>query len=439
MSNESPNYDSHAERSIAGSVLCEPETLADFLNEASTEDVYELRPRLILEAAVSLVDEGKPVDCLTVCDLLESNGHIDKVGGRDKVMDLAESVVTVAHVAAHAKIVREEAVRRKITYLCHEVAKKAQVESENPDVLLDILVSQIDTMGATRNCSVTAKDASAKMIRAFESGVEVNPVIPTHLSSLNENLGGFGRGEMIVVAGRPSMGKTALAMNFVDHISVNRGLPSIVFSLETEADQLFRNLVTSRAQVNQRRFVNGRPQQGDEERVYAAAAQIGNADIVVHDNPAITLTGIRMVSTRLARQFGQLGLIVVDYLQLMTGTKAENRQQEVATLSRGLKVLARQLDVPVIAVCQLSRAVEFRNPPRPRLSDLRESGAIEQDADKVLLVYREDYYEEKDDNRGRAELIVAKNRIGETGATYAMFIREQMRFADIETNYGNPL
>ncbi len=441
MRDRIPPHDLNAERSVLGAVLLDASAMADVAPILTLADFYRSSHAVMYGGMWAMWSEGREIDVTTLRDFLRQSGALEKAGGEDALHDLATEFFTASNADHYARIVRDHSIRRKVIQAGIEMARAGYDAGEPAEDLLDAAAARLLSMDRTRDREPQAlAEMIGGMMRRWEANEKPRPGVSTPLSDLNALLGGWRPGELVVIAGRPSMGKSSLAMNFVSHAATVEGRSSAIFSLEMTADQIAEGLLASDAGVNPRQFREGLASDDWPKLTASASRYDSGATIWIDDASRVTTVGIRSGLRRLCAKDPDLSLVVVDYLQLMEGSgKRENRQQEIAEISRTLKVLAREFKVTVLAVSQLSRAVENRNPPKPRMSDLRESGSLEQDADVVLLIYREDYYDREADTKGTAEIEVAKHRSGPTGTVTAVWLPHHLRFRDAAKNYSFPV
>ena len=394
-----------AERSVLGALLLHADAVVDvaFLKP---EDFYLPRHQLVFQSIVSAYNERHATDPIVVGEDLSRQGRLQEAGGHEHLLDLVESVVTAAGVVYHAEIVREKSIQRRLLETCLDVARKAYDNELDARDLLDEAERQI-----------------FEIARQDKNGDAVS--IADVLQSTFERIDKLR--ELVIVAGRPSMGKTTFALNLTERVA-NLGAGIAFFSLEMSNQQVIQNMLCCRSQIDGAAMRKGRITDQQYKRLQEEAAKLYETPIYVDDTPGISITQLRAKCRRLKQKHG-ISMVVVDYLQLMSGGgRFESRQQEISAISRGLKSIARELSVPVIALSQLNRDVENRDDHRPRMSDLRESGAIEQDADVIILLHRDDYYKPTEQNAGLAQIIIAKQRNGPTGEVVLRFFREYMRF-----------
>lgn len=430
-----------AEQALLGSLLVDNRAwdhVADLITDA---DFYRHDHRLVWHAIASLIRQDKPADVLTVADALQAMGKAEDAGGLEYLNALATSVASAANVKVYAEMVRDRAVLRRLIEVSEEITSDAlEPKGRATSEILDTAESRIfqisEDNGRQRKDFVALPElVSAVVRRVDELYSRENPDdvtgMPTGFIDLDRMTSGMQPGDLIIVAARPSVGKTAFAMNIGEHVAVHQKMPVAVFSMEMGAVQLATRLVGSVGRIDQQRLRNGRLTDDDFMRLSEAIRRMQDAPLHIDETPALNPLELRARARRLARQFGQLGLVVVDYLQLMTsasGSARENRATEVAEISRALKSLAKELKCPVIALSQLSRKVEERTDKRPIMSDLRESGSIEQDADVIFFIHREDRYDPDTDNKGIAEIIIGKQRNGPIGSVTLTYLGQYTRF-----------
>ncbi|MBN1653786.1 MAG: replicative DNA helicase [Deltaproteobacteria bacterium] len=435
-----PPNDLAAERAVLGGILLDNDALNVVIEILRPEDFYSDANRLIFNTMVEIAKNGVPVDIVTLRAQLATAGKLQSVGGDDYLLLLTNTIPTVANIEAHSKIIFEKSVIRRLIVSCHEIAARGYGDYGLMEEFLD---------GAERSVFEVSKQrirhpyehVSAVVTRTFEQVTaaaerkEHVTGLPTGFKRLDSMTAGMHAGDLIIVAGRPSMGKTAFALNVsVNACSKDKHSPVVVFSLEMPKEQLASRMLCSEAQVDAARLRTGRLFKEDWPKLAEAAGTISDLPIWIDDTPGLTLMELRAKARRLRAEKG-LALIVIDYLQLMrSGSRNESREQEISEISRSLKGLAKELELPVLALSQLNRGVETRGTKdkRPQLSDLRESGAIEQDADTILFIYRDEVYNSETQDMGIAEIIVGKQRQGPTGTVRCRFSREFTRFDNLE-------
>lgn len=433
-----PN-NAEAEAAVLGAVLMENRSLNECLSIIGPDDFYSDRNKLIFLALCELSDKGKPIDGILLSNHLKERGQLDRIGGQLYISDLLDSTISSANVAHYARIIKDKAILRAIIKAAGEMADHAfSINGEGPGVVLDeAMRSLMDISIDRRRHDVRdAKDISKATFKAIEERHENTNFISglsTGFNELDRWTSGLQKSELIIVAGRPGMGKTALGVNIVENV-VLAGVPAAVFSLEMSSEALMTRIFSSLANIDSRRLRCGRISDSDWPRLVEIVHDISAAPLFIDDSSVLTPMQLKAKARRLKIDKG-IGLIVIDYLQLMTGTgKTESREREIAEISRSLKALAKELHIPIIALSQLNRAVENRSKKEPSLADLRESGAIEQDADVIIFLYRDEVYNKSEDNpeRGLAEISIAKQRNGPTGAFKMRFSAELTRFYNLE-------
>ena len=434
------------ERGVLSCMMQAPEYAVGAAMEVLSEDHFHVPAHSMLYALmVEQNDSGKPVDPVSLQQLLMDRKLMENVGGPAAVAEIYTFAPTPAHVTHYATQVREKATLRRVITSCSECINRAFEDQENVGPLLDEVEAKILGIRegeADKKGLLTMKEHVFKAIDDLEArAANPNAIngVATGFKLLDEMTGGMHPGEMIIIAARPSMGKTSFAMNIVENVAVDQNRPCAVFSLEMTADSLVQRLICSRAKINMRALMSGQfLNQGSFQQMTRAASALAGSKIFIDDTPALSILDLRSKARRLHKMH-KIEMIMVDYLQLCRSTSRraqDNRQQEIAEISSGLKALAKELSLPIIVLAQLNRGAESRTSNKPKLSDLRESGSIEQDADVVALLFRPEYYAEDDDSRaetaGEAELLIAKQRNGPTGGVPLTFRKEFMRFEDRE-------
>ncbi len=432
-----PPQNLDAEESVLGAMMLSPGAIGAVSEALDASDFYRESHAKIYRAALSLYAKGDPVDAITLVDELEERGELEKVGGRVRIHELAALVPATANAGHYARIVREMATLRGLIRAGSAVA---QLGWDRPGETTDLVdraeqivfdLSQSRVTSEFTHIETLLKESFERITALYEAGVDVTGT-PSGFRDLDRLTAGFQPGNLVIVAARPSMGKSALGLCIATNLAVRGEVPTAIFTLEMSKSEVTQRLMCSEAKVESQRLRTGKLGADDWPRLTAACDKLAKAPIYVDDTGSITMMEIRSKARRLKSKEPSLGLIVVDYMQLMTtGQTAENRVQEVSQISRQLKVLARDLDVPILAMSQLSRAVEQRHDKRPILSDLRESGSIEQDADLVMFIYRDEYYNEESDQQGLAEVHLAKHRNGPTDSIKLSFLKRYAKFADL--------
>ena len=425
-----------AEQAVLGSMLTSKEAVSKAMQWVSAGQFYKDAHVRIFSCMVNLFEKGEPIDAISVVDRLKKKKDLESVGGAYYITGLAESVPTTANVEYYAKIVLEKYTLRKLIQVSHEVSKEAFEDAQDVDDILDSAESAIFNISEKR-LRGGFEHIDPILQNTFEEldKIATNPGIvtgvPSGLMDLDAITSGFHSGELIIVAGRPGMGKTALALTMGRNTAVMDKTGVGIFSLEMANHQLAMRLLCAEGRVDSHLVRTGKLPKSQWKNLSIAVGQLAEAPIYLDDTAAMSVLEVRAKARRLKAEH-DVGLLIVDYIQLMTGPKgAESRQQEISQISRSLKALAKEIEVPVIGLSQLSRAVESRSDRRPQLSDLRESGAIEQDADVVIFLYRPWVYSQEEDDRGKATIIVAKQRNGPTGTIEATFIDRFARFENI--------
>jgi replicative DNA helicase len=430
-----PPQNLEAEASVLGGVLLENEAINQVLEVLRPEDFYRESHRKIFRAMIDITDRGEPVDLITLSEFLNGKHDLEAIGGAAYLASLADFVPTAANIGYYARIVREKAILRSLISTATEIASRGYEEQGNVEEFLDTAEKVIFEISEKKvKASFIAVGEmitdTLKTIDKLYQRKEMVTGVPTGYEDLDKLTAGLQPADLIIVAGRPGMGKTAFALNIATNAAY-AGVGAAVFSLEMAKEQLVLRMLCSEARVNSAKVRSGYLGERDFPQLARAAAKLHEAPIYIDDTPAISVLELRAKARRLLRDRGKkVGLIVVDYLQLMRGMgPASNREQEISEISRSLKALAKELNVPVIALSQLNRKVEDRTGRRPQMSDLRESGAIEQDADVIMFIYREELYDKNNDEvKGKAEVIVEKQRNGPTGIVTLTFLGEFTRF-----------
>ena len=437
-----PPHSTEAESSVLGGLLLDNgawDRVGDLLHAS---DFYRFEHRLIWEAIYDLVNQSKPADVVTVYEQLQNQGKGSEVGGLAYLNALAQYVPSAANIRRYAEIVRERAVLRKLIAASDEIATSAfNPSGRNVAEVLDMAEQRVFQIGEESSRMKQGFQSMNTLVvdlldRVQEMADNPNDItgVPTGFIDLDRMTSGLQAGDLVVLAARPSMGKTAFAINIAEHVALNEGLPVAVFSMEMAANQLAVRIVGSIGRIHQGRLRTGKLNDDEWPRLTEAIERLGSVSLHIDETAGLTPSELRANARRLARTCGKLGLIVVDYLQLMSGSKSdgENRATELGEISRGLKMLAKELQCPVIALSQLNRSVEQRTDKRPMMSDLRESGAIEQDADIIMFIYRDEYYtKEQCKEPGVAEIIIGKQRNGPTGTVKLAFLNHMTRFESL--------
>jgi replicative DNA helicase len=437
-----PPHSIESESSVLGGLLLDNgawDRVGDLLKDV---DFYRHEHRLIFTAISALVNASKPADVITVFEQLQSIGKAEEVGGLKYLNDLAQYVPSASNIRRYAEIVRERGILRKLISASDEIATQAFNPQGMPVAkILDQAEQKIFKIGEEGSRMKQGFQSMDTLVvelldRVQEMADNDNDItgVPTGFVDLDRMTSGLQAGDMVVLAARPSMGKTAFAVNIAEHVALNEGLPVAVFSMEMGAAQLAVRIVGSIGRIDQGHLRTGKLSDEEWPRLTEAIERLRTVSLHIDETPGLTPSELRANARRLARQCGKLGLIVVDYLQLMSGSNSsgsDNRATELGEISRGLKMLAKELQCPVIALSQLNRSVEQRTDKRPMMSDLRESGAIEQDADIIMFIYRDDYYNKDSKEPGIAEVIIGKQRNGPTGTVKLAFLKPLTRFESL--------
>jgi replicative DNA helicase len=443
-----PPHSIEAEQSVIGGLMLDNtafEKVADLIGE---NDFYRYDHRLIWTQVSKLIEKSHPADVLTVFEALKSSGKVDDAGGLQYLNQLAQEVPSAANIRRYAEIVRDKSVLRRLISTSDEIAGQAlNPLGKDTRQLLDEAESkifQISEEGARGKVGFQSlQDILSQVVAQVESLIENQGSdgvtgVPTGFVDLDQMTSGLQPGDLIIVAGRPSMGKTAFSLNIAENVAINQGLPVAVFSMEMGASQLVMRMLCSVGRIDQQKVRTGRLGDDDWMRLMSTMQKMQDAQLFIDETPGLNPLELRARARRLARQYGQMGLIVVDYLQLMSGSSSngENRATEISEISRSLKALAKELKCPVIALSQLNRSLETRPDKRPVMSDLRESGAIEQDADVILFIYRDEVYDADSKDKGYAEIIIGKQRNGPIGKVRLTFLGQNTRFDNAAQNFS---
>ena len=426
-----------AEQSVIGSMLMDREAIIAASEMVTADDFYQHQYGVMFEAMVELFNEGKPVDLVTLQDRLKEKDVPPEVSSLEFVRDIITTVPTSANVKSYAGIVREKAVLRRLINVNEEIAGECYLGREPLETILADTEKRIFDLLQSRGSAefVPIRQVALNVLENIEKASRTKETvtgIPTGFIDLDYKTSGFQPSDFILIAARPSMGKTAFVLNVVDHVAVRKGIPCMIFSLEMSKEQLVNRMLSMESNVDSQKLRTGTLTDADWDAVVEGVGVIGGSKLIIDDTPGISITELRSKCRKVKLEHG-LGLIVIDYLQLMSGSGKrgnDNRQQEISEISRSLKALAREMKAPVVALSQLSRACETRTDHRPMLSDLRESGAIEQDADVVMFLYRDDYYNKDSEMKDMAEVIIAKQRNGPIGTVNLVWMPQYTRFAN---------
>lgn len=431
-----PPQNLEAETSVLGAVLLENDALNRVLEILREDDFYREAHRRIFSAILHLYEHSEPVDLITLSEVLKTRGELEDVGGIAYLNALVNGVPTAANIAYYAKIIKEKAILRKLINRATEIVSQSYSNAGDVDEFIDQAERTIFEISEdrVRPSFYPIKDlikAGFKTIERLYEKRQLITGVPTGFQRLDELTSGLQPSDLIIIAGRPSMGKTAFALNIAQNAAVQASVPAAIFSLEMSKEQLALRMLCSEAKVDAHRLRGGFLGEADWPKLTRAAGSLSEAPLFIDDTPGISALEMRAKARRLKLEH-KLGLVIVDYLQLMRGrASVDSREQEISDISRSLKALAKELAIPVIALSQLNRRVEERGDKRPQLSDLRESGAIEQDADVILFLYRDEVYNKTEENRGKAEIIIGKQRNGPTDKVDLTFLDKYTRFENL--------
>ena len=427
-----------AEQSVIGSMLMDREAIISASEIITADDFYQHQYGVMFESMVELFNENRPVDLITLQNRLNEKDVPPEVSSLDFVRDIITTVPTSANVKSYANIVREKAVLRRLIKINEDIANTCYVGKEPLETILATTEKTVFDLLQSRNSGdfVPIRQVAMNVLEKIEEASKNQGTvtgIPTGFIDLDYKTSGLQPSDFVLIAARPSMGKTAFVLNLVDHIAVKKGLPCMVFSLEMSKEQLVNRMLAMESNVDSQKLRTGTLSDSDWDAVVEGIGVIGNSKLIIDDTPGISIMELRSKCRKMKLEYG-LSVVIIDYLQLMSGSGkggGDNRQQEISEISRSLKALASELSAPVIALSQLSRACETRQDHRPMLSDLRESGAIEQDADVVMFLYRDDYYNKDTDMPNIAEVIIAKQRNGPIGTVNLVWRPEFTKFANM--------
>ena len=438
-----PPHNIEAEQAVIGAIFLEPDAFSTAAERIGPNDFFRASHQVIFEVMYQLFEKGEPIDIVTVTTMLANAEKLDIAGGVTYLTDLAGSVPTAANIDYYSKIVEEKALLRRLIKTATEIVTETFSKEDEVEDVLDEAEKRILEVASRKNVNAfrPIKDV---LINVYENIEQLHHAkdditgIPTGFRDLDRMTAGFQRNDLIIIAARPSVGKTAFALNIAQNVAINTNENVAIFSLEMGAEQLVQRMLCAEGNIDSQRLRTGKLEQEDWGKLTMAMGSLSHAGIYIDDSPGIRVTDIRSKCRRLKQEHG-LGMIIIDYLQLIQGSEnsKENRQQEVSEISRSLKGLARELEVPLIALSQLSRGVESRQDKRPMMSDLRESGSIEQDADIVGFLYRDDYYDSESEQQNIIEIIISKQRNGPTGTVELAFVKEYNKFVDLDFRYEN--
>lgn len=428
-----------AEQSVVGSMLMDKEAITVASETLVSEDFYARQYGVMFEAMVELYNEGKPVDLITLQERLREKAVPAEIYSIEFVRELINSVPTSANIKYYADIVSEKSTLRKIIKVNQEIENECYQDQEKLEVILESTEKKIFNLIQNRNSGdyVPIKDVVIRALEKIELASK-NKGAVTGISSgfydLDYKTSGFQPSDFVLIGARPSMGKTAFVLNIAQHVALQKGVSTVIFSLEMSKEQLVNRMFSLEANVDAQSIRTGNLNDRDWEKLIESAGVIGKSNLIIDDTPGITISELRSKCRKYKLEHN-LGMVIIDYLQLMSGNgRTDNRQQEISEISRSLKALAREINAPVIALSQVNRACETRPDRRPMMSDLRESGSIEQDADVIMFIYRDDYYNKDSENKNMAEIIIAKQRNGPIGTVNLVWLPHLTRFANMERN-----
>nr|WP_239460682.1 replicative DNA helicase [Ligilactobacillus salivarius] len=458
MTDNLPPQNIEAEQAVLGAIFLNTDALADAMEYVEADDFYRRAHQILFQAMVDLNNDGEAIDVLTVQNYLTTNNQLDDVGGVAYIAELATSVPTAANAGYYAKIVEEKSMLRRLISTATDIITQANNGDDDVPSLLDSAERQIMDVSERRNRSGfreikdVLNETLSDIDRLSQQSEDITG-LPTGYREFDKMTAGLQPDNLIILAARPAVGKTAFALNIAQNVATSTDTSVAIFSLEMSAESLVNRMLCAEGSINANHLRTGQLDEGEWQNLIVAMGALSNTSIFIDDTPGIKMAEIRAKCRRLAKEKGNLGLVVIDYLQLIEGSNKESRQQEVSEISRQLKKLAKELSVPILALSQLSRGVEQRQDKRPVLSDIRESGSIEQDADIVAFLYRDDYYErgesksedDEDDQDslnqdvGEVELIIEKNRAGARGTVKLLFIKSYNKFSNISYAQEPPM
>ncbi len=430
-----------AERSVIGSMIMDKDAITSASEIITGEDFYQNQFGILYDAMLELYNEGKPVDLVTLQDKIKEKDIPEELCSIEFIRDLISSVPTSANVKYYAGIVKEKSVLRRLIKITEGISNDAYMSKDKLEVILENAEKQVFDVVQNRSTGdfTSIKDVVIQSLASIESAARNKGSVTgvsTGFYDLDYKTAGLQPSDLIIVAARPSMGKTAFVLNIAENVAVKNNTTTVIFSLEMSKDQLVKRIIAMNAKVDSQAMRTGDLQDDDWLKIVESARDIGSSNLIIDDTPSITVQELRSKCRKLKLE-RNLGLVIIDYLQLMSGgsKKSESKQQEVSEISRSLKAVAREINAPVIALSQLSRAVEQRPDKRPMMSDLRESGAIEQDADVIMFIYRDDYYNKESKDAGVSEIIIGKQRNGPTGTVKLAWLSQYTKFANLDRSY----
>ncbi|MFV8826203.1 replicative DNA helicase [Alkalihalobacterium sp. APHAB7] len=441
FADRTPPQNIEAEQAVLGAIFIEEQALVTASERLIPEDFYRSAHQRIYEVMLSLAEKGEPVDLITVTSDLQDRNWLDDVGGVSYLSDLANAVPTASNIDYYSRIVEEKSLLRRLIRVATNIAADGYTSEDEVDAILDTAEKTILDVAQRKNSGafIAIKDVLVETydrIEALEKQSGEITGIPSGFVELDRMTAGFQRNDLIIVAARPSVGKTAFALNIAQNVATKTDENVAIFSLEMSASQLVQRILCAEGNIDAQKMRTGQLEPDDWQKLTMAMGSLSKAGIFIDDTPGVKVNDIRAKCRRLKQEKG-LGMILIDYLQLIQGSGrgGENRQQEVSEISRTLKAIARELEVPVIALSQLSRGVESRQDKRPMMSDIRESGSIEQDADIVAFLYRDDYYDKESENKNIIEIIIAKQRNGPVGTVELAFVKEYNKFVTLDRRH----
>lgn len=432
-----PPHSTDSEQAVIGGVLLDNESVHGVLEILSSDDFYKQEHKVVMDAIIALSENREPIDIVTLANQLNVKGQLDKAGGIDYLSHLVDITPTAANTRYYARIVKDLSLRRRVIHQAQEIIEEAFVSRGDVDGFIDSVEQRIFQVSESRTnqsfapIGLIVKDSIKEVERRCTIDDPITGV-PTGLADLDALTSGLQRSDLVIIAGRPSMGKTAIVLSIAKNAAMEFGQSVAIFSLEMSKEQIVTRILCSEAKVSSSKVRSGNLAEKDFPRLVDAASKLSQAKIFIDDTPAISVLEMRAKARRLHRE-NPLNLIIIDYLQLMRGSarNSERREQEISEISRSIKALAKELNIPIIALSQLNRAVETRNDKRPMMADLRESGAIEQDADIIGFVYRDEVYHPDTPSKGVAELIIGKHRNGAIGTVRLAYVEEFTTFEDL--------
>ena len=442
FADRTPPQDIEAEQAVLGAIFLEPEAIVTASETLLPEDFYRASHQRIYSVMLELSDRGEPVDVVTLTAELRDQKLLEEVGGLDYISQLADSAPTAANIEFYSQIVEEKSLLRRLIRSATHIVSDGYTREDDVDVIIDDAEKSIFEVAQRKKVSAfrSIKDVLVETydnIELLHNRKGDITGIPTGFAELDRMTAGFQKNDLIIVAARPSVGKTAFALNIAQNVATKTDENVAIFSLEMGAGQLVMRMLCAEGNIDAQKLRTGKLEDQDWQKLTMAMGSLSNAGIYIDDTPGVRINEIRAKCRRLHQEKG-LGMVLIDYLQLIQGSssgRSENRQQEVSEISRSLKALARELQVPVIALSQLSRGVESRQDKRPMMSDIRESGSIEQDADIVAFLYRDDYYDKESEKQNIIEIIIAKQRNGPVGTVELAFVKEYNKFVNLERRY----